>query len=410
MRKYAYNFIFTACLMFSANLYAESLSRIINPVGFGGRAYGLANNYVALSNDLSGIYWNPAALSFSLVRELNISLEGLKLESKSEFFGTGVIENIQRIKINNAGLMVAIPASQGGLTIAGSYYSPVLFDDISAFRGKYRFGLQQYFVDNRYKTTGGLNHWSGGFGLQIAQNTAFGIAGSLVSGRENAKYSFYERINNVLDTAGMREEEINGKYLGYDVRLGMMYKTELVSAGLRVTLPQIIRFNEKITGYREAFEGKLYSSYSGAAGISVTLPFLTLTTEGRFTLPYNYVFPSEDIPSSSQAGSFKIGAGAGVEFPLVVAPMLLRVGYSYDELDLHKYIVRYDDEPTFDWTDAGVVVDRNRNQITGGIGFFSSNVSFDVTYGVSFWSLITNTTLKQDYVQQRVMASFAFRY
>jgi len=69
MRKF-----FLIAVILAANIAAEDNVRFGFENGFGARAFSMANNYVALSNDLSAIYWNPAAMSFSLTREFQVTL------------------------------------------------------------------------------------------------------------------------------------------------------------------------------------------------------------------------------------------------------------------------------------------------------------------------------------------------
>lgn len=393
--------------------------RIVQQSGVGTRAGAMANNYVALSNDLSGLFWNPAGMAFSPVREFQMSLEGTKLNSESSFFGTGRYDDMQRLKFSGIGMMVAVPATQGGLTVAGAFQNPIIFDDISSYKGSYIIEndgvYMDYEIDQQYKNSGGLRLWSAGVGLQIAPSLAAGLALSMISGKENATDNYMDIIDGDKYSQNIK---IEGKYFGYDLRLGLMYKTDFFGAGLRFCIPQIVRLREWENGDKIG-ETLMYSSYSGAGGFSFSLPFVTVSVEGRATLPLDYLFPSEPIPANSQASRFKKGGGIGLEFPMVVAPVLLRLGYSYDDVDLYQYVVRYEDESGdryFNWydeygyVDQGLKIDKNRQQLTAGLGFFNSSASFDISYGYQIWSLVTKKNLKQDYNMHRVSTSFAMRF
>ncbi|NLW31662.1 MAG: hypothetical protein GXY77_09420 [Fibrobacter sp.] len=399
-----------------ASLDVNGSIRIAQQSGVGTRAAAMANNYVALSNDLSGLFWNPAGIAFSPVREFQTSLEGTRLNSESKYFGTGQFDDMQRMKISGAGLMIAIPATQGGLTVAGAFQNPIIFDEISSYKGRYLdIDNRIIEVEHQLKNSGGLRLWSAGVGLQIAPSLAAGLALSLISGKDDAVDNYMDIIDNDLYS---ENNKIEGKYFGYDLRLGMMYRTDLFGAGIRFCIPQIIKLREWNNGDRMG-EALMYSSYSGAGGFSFSLPFVTVSVEGRATLPLDYLFPSEPIPSNSQASRFKKGGGIGLEFPMIVVPVLLRLGYSYDDLDLYQYVIRYEDENGsrfFDWhdnygyVDQGIEVDKNRQQLTAGLGFFNSSASFDISYGYQFWSIITRKNLKQDYNTHRVSTSLAIRF
>lgn len=386
--------------------------RFVQPVGAGTRAYGMANNHVALSSGIPDLYWNPAALSFSVTREFQGSLFGIKSDSRSLFFGTGTDANLPRFSLNNVGFSLAVPASRGGLSFGFSFSNPLLFDDISDYSGSYRLLATDEIVtveQSTFRTQGGLNYWTGGFGMQIAPNFGIGLSTSLVTGREKSTDEYYE-TSSLNDTPVSSFDVIRGRYFGYDVRAGLSYKTKIVQAGMRVVAPQVLRLREEFNndGYDDVYT--MYSSWAGAVGLSATLPFLTISSELRGTLPFSFLFPEKNIPENSQASHTKIGGGIGVEIPMVFIPFIFRAGYSLDEMDLHPYMYLFEHDAEFDWSDGGVIVDRNRHLATVGFGYTSSSMSFDLSYGFSTWGMTGNTYLEQTYYVHRILASLAIRF
>lgn len=409
MKKKVLFFVFFAIL--STN--AQGL-RLVEPVGVGARANALANTHVALSTDIADLYFNPAALAFSVSREFEASLFGLKLSSRSTFFGVETNDDIQRFKTGSIGFTYAVPATQGGFTFAASYSNPLQFDDISNFSGSYQIQDTTVTIDkNIFRTTGGLNLWSTGFGLQVAPKFGVGLAAALVTGREygDDQMTMHKQWGT-QDTSDVFHNKIVGRYLGYDFRAGIQYKGDIITAGARLVLPQMVRLKERFNDARPEYDDgySMYSSYAGAAGLSFLLSFVTITTEARITLPFDFVFPVENIPQNSQAGFYKLGGGVGCEIPLVIAPLMVRLGYALDELDLHPYIYKLDHTTYFDWSDAGTVVTRNRHQGSIGLGYTTPSMSFDCSYNFSTWGILTNTYLDQTYLQHRVLISVAMRY
>lgn len=421
--------LFLIAFMLVANSVAEDNVRFGFENGFGARAFSLANNYVALSNDLSAIYWNPAAMSFSLAREFQVTFDMSSLNGASTFSDNKQSTSMNRLKVSNVGFMYSFPATQGGLTIAFSYSNPFVFDDVSKASVDFFYDNQHLSIEDRFRTSGGLKYFTGGLGLQVAPRVGIGTSVSFVYGRENLERATYAS-NGYSDIA--IDYGIKGKSVGYDIRVGAIYKDDMLSAGLRFTFPQVIRIketdNEKETQfspvdgaqyyeYSDRYRGKMYSSYNGAAGISLTLPVLTITAEGRAIFPFGFVFPSEEIPSKSQAGYFKVGGGMGLEFPVGKVPMLVRTGYSIDEVDLHRYISKYDKED-FIWNDDNFSIDQNRHQISAGIVFFSSNISLDIGYSYSMWKITEKVihegvfmgNLNHDYSLHKLMMSLSLRY
>ena len=200
-------------------------------------------------------------------------------------------------------------------------------------------------VSNDYRAYGDLNFWSGAFGLQVAPGLGIGAALSLVTGSEKINDVFVE------DTDGFSERNNNYAYdaertfSGYDIRLGLLYSPiEKVRIGARLVLPQTIWFNEDPPIDAGFTKGRLFSSYSGAIGISTVLPLATLSSEFRFRAPYDYANPQDIIPSSSPAHYSRVGAGLGAEIPLFVKNALLRLGYSWDQYDTHTFAIQYDND------------------------------------------------------------------
>jgi long-subunit fatty acid transport protein len=385
----------------------------INQVGVGARAFSFANNYVAAANDMSSIFWNPAALSFIPVREIQVSLDMLSNTSNTDFLGSKENSDVRRIRLANIGYLSAVPTGRGGLTFAAAYQSPYVFDDNPSFFGNYIDKSNNSIKLNKdYRSFGSLNFWSGAFGLQVAPGLGIGAALSLVTGSQKINYIF------TSDTDGIATRTNNDMYnaerscVGYDVRLGLLYSPiEKIRLGARLVLPQTIWFTEDPPIYEGFSKGQLFSSYSGAIGISTVLPIATLSSEVRFRAPYDYVNPEDVIPSNSPAHNSRVGAGLGAEIPLFIKNALVRVGYSWDQYDTHPFAIQYDgDTSQAVWESDGVTVNQDRNLLTAGLAYVSSGISIEASYGYQFWKLNTNGTLSESDHIQRFLVSLSTRF
>jgi hypothetical protein len=410
--------VFTGCVCSSnANIL------MVNQAGVGVRAYSFANNYVALSNDLSGIFWNPAALSFMPVREFQVSTDIVRNFTTTDLYGTEEKTGVQRVRLDNIGYLSSVPTSRGGLTFAGAYQSPYIFDDNPSFSGTYsNTSGQTVQVDRNYRSYGNLNYGSGAFGVQIAQGFGIGASFSMVWGTENIKNLFYKLTDGIIS------DNINDDYndhtvrdyLGYDIRLGLMYTpNEDLKLGFRLVLPQTIWFDESLdetyphssnTIVSYSWNGTLKSSYSGAFGASYAFKYFTLSSELRFRAPYDFIFPDEEIPSGSIAHRTNLGGGLGAELPLGKTNMLLRGGYSYDQYDPYLFVKKYDDESSVDWSTDGFNIDSDRNLVTAGLAYVANSWCIEGGYGCQFWKVNTNETLKEKHVLHRFMMAFSLRY
>jgi hypothetical protein len=403
-------------LMMSCAALVQADFATINQVGVGARAFSFANNYVALSNDLSGVFWNPGALSLLPVREFQVSTDFSRKSDITDFNGTKSESYLQRMRIDNAGFLLALPTSRGGLTFAAAYQSPYIFDDNPSFKGIYKDSSYNSYS----RDYGNLNFWSGAFGLQVAPGLGVGAAFSVVTGTEKTRRLFSMLYNGVVpDTFNDNyEDNVTRDYVGYDLRFGLLYSLNKVRFGARLVLPQTIWFSESYTEtypsaplweYDTTRQGQLFSPINGALGVSAALPFGTVSSELRFRAPYDAMNPEDSIPSYSAAHHSSVGAGLGVEIPLGNSNTLFRGGYSWDQYDTHLFALQYDNENP-GWSTEGLTVARDRQLITAGLAYVAKSWSLEGSYGYQFWKLDTKSLLIENNKLQRVLVSFSVRF
>ena len=417
------NTLFGTIALLSCVVAVQADIITVKEVGVGARAYSFANNYVALSNDMSGIFWNPAALCFLPVREFQISMDALTNTNTTDFFGTSQKSDVRRFRMTNVGFLTALPTSRGGLTFAGAFQSPYIFDNNPSFRGSYLTADKQVVQDtDTYRGYGNLNYWSGAFGVQVAPGLGVGGALSLVTGTERIKHSFRKWTSGVIvdDAYDNYTDTKERDYLGYDLRAGLLYSfpNKKVRLGARLVIPQTLWFDESST-FSGAYKGQLNSSFSGAIGVAGVLPFMTLSSEVRLRAPYDFINPDEAIPATSPAHDLKAGAGLGAEIPLSTSNFLLRLGFSWDQYDLYEFAMKYDNEPTgidtvgdlTGWSTSGYGVTKDRKLFTAGVAYVLSNVSFEASYGYQSWGLSVFNGIRDDSDHlQRFLISMSLRF
>jgi hypothetical protein len=397
----------------------------INQVGVGARAYSLANNYVALSNDMSSVFWNPAALSFLPVREFQAAFDVLDNQNETDLFGFKDKSDVRRMRLSSIGFFASLPASRGGLTFAGTLQSPFVFDETIQFKSNYPDVADQNIkVDQYYKAYGSLTYISGAFGLQVAPGFGVGLAISLVTGTDKLRWIYYKLTDNAVNPDSIENHDFDytqeRSNLGYDCRLGLLYSvSENIRLGVRLALPQQIWFDENaseiyphfdsLASSSGTFTGQLLSSYSGAVGVAVKLPYLTITSEARARAPYDLVFPDEQIPASSPAAHVKMGAGLGLEAPLFNTKFVARCGYSWDQYDPFIFVRKYDNE-SINWAMDGLTSRKDRNLVTGGLAYVDKNWCLEGAYGYQTWKLDRRETLTENHKLHRFTLSFSIHY
>ncbi len=390
----------------------------LTTVGVGSRATAMANNFVALSDDASAMFWNPAGMAFNPSKEIQISFNGLSQVLDAEFkHNLGSKEthsDRQRFYISNAAYLRSIPTTSGGFSFALGFQSPFLLDDIVNFEGEYLEEPDNYSNSTNYYSFGQMNLWTGAFGIQVAPNLGLGAAISLLTGKNTMKEKAIEYKNDTLIESLYFLNEINQSYIGYDLRLGMLYKfLNRAAVGIRIVIPRYIFFEEDFADelYPEnsdTFTGRLTSSYSGAVGFSYTLPFMTISIESNADAPH---------PNAEENSIFtywKVGGGIGIEIPLFIKSLLLRAGYAIYDYNRTPLLIDYKDltEESFDeGLDLGRTTVNYENFLSAGISYMTNNsISFDVTYNYRFWKVSTEDILFEKHGLHRILTSLAFRF
>jgi long-subunit fatty acid transport protein len=386
---------------------------LVSQTGVGVRSFSLANNCIASSNDVSSLFWNPAGLALMSTPEVSISMDAMRLDERSDFFGTADDGKRRSVRFGNAGCAMNDPFRNGGVGVAVGYQSPYSFIDQQKYHGEFEDNGSLFSETKNYQAGGSLNFLSAGGGIQIQERLSIGGALSLVTGTEKVMVDFTRYTGGaIIDSVNdYYTSSIRREYYGYDLRLGVLYAVpKKVQVGISITMPGILQFTEET---REDFplldssdffrtRGYLESSLSGAVGVEIPLDFIRLEATARIRAPH------EGQPGNSEASFWKAGGGGGVEMPIRIIPLLLRAGYGYDEFDPYVYLFKYRHS-------TAQAVDfkarRNRQLITAGAEYsMDKQLSIEATYGYSFWELSTSPDLVEKQRLHRVAIGISAHY
>lgn len=443
--------IIIPCLLFLCQL-AFADNPLVHSRGVGTRALSLANSFVALADDFTAVYWNPAGLAFIPVREVQLSLDYTHNRMNSSLAGTESDGRLQHIRLGNAGFLRSVPTSRGGFSFAVGYTSPVILDNVYSFTGWDQYlgrdsipssywseiitqqvgstivydtivehlsnGERMYFgPNNKNRTHGQLGMISGSAGWQVAQGLGFGVTLSFILGRELQNIYSDQRSEDgsLFDTSHI---ELRRSYTGIDFRAGVLIKPiEWLSLGLCIAAPQYIRF-EQNAQEEELYYGYIYpeqyntgtikSSFSGSFGAAFKLPFMLLSTQA------NARAPMIEAEEGSDRSFWKVGLSTGIEVPVPALYTLFRAGYAWNELDPHPYEISWDggiisSEPVYE-------SDKGCHMFTGGVAFmFKEFFVIETAYSYAFreYSVVEqhwkNPTV-EEHSGHRVQFSFSLHY
>lgn len=386
--------------VFFASISILAADPTVTVIGIGTRAFGMANNFSALANDFSAIFWNPAGMAFVPVREVHLAMDVNRQEAVTRLGDASTAAWSQRYRASSGGLLRALPTTRGGFAFALGFSSPYLLDDLYNARGHdvyhgnstltgYEADLHSgdtlYRDKYDYAATGGCNLWSAGMGWQIAPGLGFGFAVGMLLGSEDRELRIISYCKNKLFENYIRIKE--RAYLGYDARIGLLYTpVKGLWLGCRLELPRMAKVAQNMTEIDYAFEwdtatidfGVLKSGFSGAFGAAVQTPYTTISVDATFRSPIS------GAPKGSDPSYWKEGIGAGIEIPIRPLASVLRGGYSYAQFDLSPMRIDWDENPGESPTRYSAL--RDRHLYTAGYSLMLGNrASLDLAYGQFLW-------------------------
>lgn len=432
---------------------AQADSPAVTARGVGARASALGNAFVALADDYTATYWNPAGLAFATFREVQVSLEYLPRRTVTRFGGTYDTASRQRVRLGHVGWVRSLPTTRGGIAFALGYSRPYILDNVYTYRGTDTYrgdrprlgyyydltaegdtvpvvlqpGGKLRFEQSDNTMFGQLGLLTGAVGWQVAPSLGLGFAASLITGQEHQWFETESYLPGADEDTLFQNstETIDRRYTGVDFRAGLLYTlARRFHFGLRVAAPRIILTRQQYgfrdreyPDYVDLVDSRYYlhSSFSGAVGFAVRLPMLTLSAENSFRSP----FPGAQ--EGSPRSRWKGGAGFGLEAPIPRTPLLVRAGYAWRLLDLHPYTqsLRFGsrelDNQNMSY-EPELSDKRDVRRVSGGLALLLKDVlAIEASYVYSVWGATVHSpewenTIRENHTGHRVLVSFSFRY
>ncbi|MBD3345408.1 MAG: hypothetical protein GF401_10140 [Chitinivibrionales bacterium] len=383
-------------------------------LGVGTRALALGNNYTALANDASSLFWNPAGITFTKGSAFQFSFGGLRSQAFSEFHPGNTISmsesDISRLQVGNVAYVHNF-IGRRNIAFGIAYQNPYAFDAVLGYSGTWMSGGNTVEIDNWYRSLGHLEFWTAGFGVRIIPEFAVGLALSLVTGHSDDQLEFRRTVNGeVVDPYNDNYiDEINRDYGGYDARLGFRFRpSDHFALGMRIDFPSYIAFSEwgsevlpsaLSESYDFTMDGYLTTYYSGAVGLAFTTPHTVLTAEVNARAPH-----PESIETELQR-HWKVGAGAGIEIPFLFDCLTLRGGYAWKEYSPYPYNVHYDGFVEEDYAEETHSFN-GEHMVSAGIAYtVAERVSLDLAVSHRVYELSTASVLEEKHESQRVLGA-----
>lgn len=443
-------------------------------LGSGARSLGMGTSFLAVSDDFSATFYNPAGLAQIRQYELSGGIRNTGFRNNAFYLGNETETRSSSTNLDNLGIVIPVPTIQGSLTFAIGYNRVNDFTQISNFEGfngndsiipdlfltRDEMSYFLYVSDSTGATpfmgdlyqrgsqeeSGSINHWSFSGGIELVPNFYVGATLNLISGRYRHLFTFEEEdIENFYDTFPddfeylYVEDTIDARISGFNAHLGGLYNLNgLIRLGGTIRTPTRYSIEEDYATYgRSRFTTPVddgFNSYEDefdamidydvstpwqfSGGAALSLPFVTVSVSADYRDWTQLEF--RNAPASVMAINRTIrdvlepttNIRAGAEVSLPVLPLRLRGGYIHQPTP-------YKNAPS----------ELNRNYLTAGVGVkIQDTIYLDLAivrgmwesdlfvYDYEIWNAnqgawqAVTRVVNEDIIKNSVIFSFRYRF
>jgi len=272
----------------------EAVNFMFDETGVGVKAQGMGNAFVAVADDYTATYWNPAGLTMLKYSEISGDMYHLKFNTEANFSETMMLNERTFTKFSSLGLAYKFPTTQGSFALSFGYNRFKDFDDFMRFSGfsavsnGLEFELQnddgsyQYYPYDKdvlrteeITQNGNLSAWSIGGGLQVSENLAIGLTMNFYSGSSYYVFDFYQDdVDNIYNIypgdfdSYELHQRIDSDFSGWGAKLGAIYHlSEHLRLGGTIEFPTTLNVLENYSsGDVLVFDDGYASEYSDEPG------------------------------------------------------------------------------------------------------------------------------------------------
>lgn len=222
--KMSIKYLFSLVLIIAVyNIYPQNFNdalRVGVPgLGMSARALAMGNSYLALSDDGSASFFNPAGLGMVKRLEFMGGLDISSFQNSTTFFGNKTKSSSSQTQLNNASFAFPIPTIRGSLVFGLAYNSNKDFIGSNQFEG-FNSGsnskiqsllntdipYELFLTDDNGNTiingrlnqsgnmlnSGSINSWTLTGAIEAYKNLFIGANISVISGNYSSDFDFYE--------------------------------------------------------------------------------------------------------------------------------------------------------------------------------------------------------------------------
>jgi hypothetical protein len=322
----------------------------------GARWAGMGGACIALVDDGSAAYWNPAGLGRIRRIEFQGTFDNSSNKIDTEWFGGSDEASISTTRLQNVAVSYPFPTYRGSLVATGSVFRKTSYDQFLNRRTTYELDVYEDVEEQEVVLTA----WSGAFAAQLSPNAFFGAEGHFYTGSLDLRNSFSPWPG--CEPFGARLDS-DGDLSGFGGIIGLQYVAHpMVSVGVTLRTPERLTIEGTTdaapgcSGITVAFEDVITLPYSVGVGVGVMPSNFNIGLDVVFT---NWHELDYEGRVRDENGDFlydpTTDIRVGAEYSIPNMPFRLRAGYAYVPLELTAFTV--DKEKTRYSLGAGAILE-----------------------------------------------------
>ena len=418
-RWFVLGMLFTAlCLALILDAPSASANETIQLTqrfGVGARAMGMGGTGIAVAEDFSALYWNPAGLAQVRRIEFSGGLSHQNYQAANTYYGTTERDSENNTRMNSIGMVFPVPTYRGSLVFAIGGGRVENFDALFVQQGYVPASApapNDRLEYGREVQSGGLFAWSLGGAVDVSPTLSLGAALTLLDGDYDYDWdAFFADINNVynsppndFDTTYIHDTKtVDFDGVGLQIG-GLLRLNRFLRAGMTIHSPVTYDLSgeteertwdvyddgtfESYTD-RYYFENEISTPWEFGFGLAWSVPTVLLAGDLRFADWSQMKFNGQPLRDYDETLSWSLGG----EYVLPRLGVKLRAGYASDPIAFNV---------------PEVVEDRDQYSL--GAGFLVGQVmTLDVAWVKSSWKTILEQLTEKREVE-RLFLSLAYRF
>jgi hypothetical protein len=382
--------------------------------GTSARAIGMGGAYLAISDDVAALRYNPAGLARVQRVELSGTLTDRSRDIETRYAGTPLDGSFSRTRVSALGIVYPFPTYRGSLVAALGHTNPWPFDMEYARTGTTVTGgtpLHEEILEEN-----GLGEWSFGLGVDASPTLSLGFRATWLHGDRFQDWLFQDANHSIHDILDVTLD-------GFTASFGALNRIGPAHLGLTVDLPRWITMkgdiHDAVSDETFAVDEKMTLPFSAGLGTAVPWGSLLVAGDARFTDwtqidyygPMRYTDPNTGMRRFAYARTWDLHLGVEYLLDFIqTTGVRVRAGWASEPLPYRVLFEELEDTggdviPVY----RAAEFDPQRTTWSLGLGVLAGeSLTIDAAFTTGSWKR-TGLHLSEKETERRLLVTAAFR-